>query len=146
MRNPDPSLRRTLAALAVAVLGLAGPVAAQDAAISLNVSKAGFVVGVSTGYGVLDYRGDRYRLSITGVSVGLTIGAATARLSGDVYNLGSVDQIEGTYLAVQASAAAGDGGHNWVLENERGVRLVVRGAQTGLEASLDAGGMVVRLK
>jgi hypothetical protein len=37
------------------------------------------------------------------------------------------------------------GGQNWVLRNGRGVELRLRGVQTGLEASLDLGGMSIRL-
>ena len=119
---------------------------AQSARISMKIAKAGFVLGVSTGSGTLHYQGRTYRLSIGGLRAGLIVGASNARMSGEVYNLHKLRYIEGTYGAVQASATAGaGGGQNWVLENVHGVRLVLRGVQTGLEASLDAGGMKITL-
>lgn len=118
---------------------------AQSARISMKIAKAGFVLGVSTGSGTLHYQGRDYRLSIGGLRAGLIVGASNARMRGEVYNLHKLRYIEGTYGAIQASAAAGSGGQNWVLENVHGVRLVLRGIQTGLEASLDAGGMKITL-
>ncbi|MDH3743210.1 MAG: hypothetical protein OER56_16590 [Hyphomicrobiales bacterium] len=119
---------------------------AHSARISISVSKAGFVVGVSSGTGTLRYRGKRYRLSVGGVRLGLTVGASTAKMYGRVYNLRRVRHIEGTYGAVEASAAAGVGPQNWVLENEHGVRLVLRGRQRGLDASLSSGGISISLR
>lgn len=118
---------------------------AQTARISMKIAKAGFVLGVSTGSGTLQFQGRNYGLSIGGLRAGLIVGASNARMSGEVYNLHKLRHIEGTYASIQASAAAGTGGQNWVLENVHGVRLVLRGVQTGLEASLDAGGMRITL-
>ncbi len=120
---------------------------AQTARISMKIAKAGFVLGVSTGSGTLHFQGQAYRLSIGGLRAGLIVGASNARMSGEVYNLHKLRHIEGTYGSIQASATAGSGGgQNWVLENVHGVRLVLRGVQTGLEASLDAGGMKITLE
>ena len=133
----------TVVALSFASLQQAS---AQTARISMKIAKAGFVLGVSTGSGTLEFKGQRYGLSIGGMRAGLIVGASNARMRGEVYNLHRLRHIEGTYGAIQASAAAGSGGQNWVLENVHGVRLVLRGIQTGLEASLDAGGIRITLE
>ncbi len=135
--------------LAVALLlfaGLTSNAVAQSARISISIKKAGFVVGVSKGSGTLRYNGRRYPLSIGGIRLGLTVGASSTRMHGEVYNLRRLRDIEGTYGAVEASAAAGIGPQNMVLENQRGVRLVLRGRQTGLEASLSSGGINISLR
>ena len=119
---------------------------AQTARISMKIAKAGFVLGVSTGSGTLHFQGQAYPLSIGGLRAGLIVGASNARMRGEVYNLHKLRHIEGTYGSIQASAAAGSGGQNWVLENVHGVRLILRGVQTGLEASLDAGGIKITLE
>ncbi len=146
---PKHPLVRSLA-IAVAVLflswSMASTAAAQSGRISITITKAGFVVGVSSGRGTLRYRGKRYRLSVGGVRLGLTVGASKATMHGRVYNLRRLRHIEGTYGAVEASAAAGIGPQNWVLENQHGVRLVLRGRQRGLEASLSSGGISLRLR
>lgn len=147
MRNFGIS--KTLMLLCAALMLSLAPVqdaTAQTARISMKIAKAGFVLGVSTGSGTLHFQGQTYRLSIGGMRAGLIVGASNARMRGEVYNLHKLRHIEGTYGAIQASAAAGTGGQNWVLENVHGVRLVLRGIQTGLEASLDAGGMRITLE
>ncbi|MEM7424626.1 MAG: hypothetical protein AAF441_00915 [Pseudomonadota bacterium] len=142
-------LTRALALSVAALLliaGAAGSAAAQSARISISIDKAGFVVGVSKGTGLLRYQGRQYPLDIGGIRLGLTIGASTTRMRGEVYNLRRLRDIEGTYGAAEASAAAGVGPQNWVLENKHGVRLVLRGRQRGLEASLSSGGIRITLR
>ena len=64
-----------------------------------------------------------------------------------VYNLNRLEDIAGTYVTAQASAVAiSGGGQNLVLINEHNVRLVLWGEQRGLDASLDAGGMLISLR
>ena len=119
---------------------------AQSARISISIKKAGFVVGASVGSGTLVFNGRRYPLSVGGLRLGLTIGASATTMHGQVYNLRRVRDIEGTYGAIEASAAAGIGPQNMVLENTRGVRLVLRGRQEGLEASLSSAGFKISLR
>ena len=122
------------------------PVGAQSGRVQLHIGKVGFVVGVSGGNGTLFHNEQAYPLTIGGVRVGLTIGASSADLVGNVYNLTQPSDIEGTYTAGEGSAAFGAGAESWVLTNEKGVRLEMHGNQVGFEASLDLGGMTVRLK
>ena len=119
---------------------------AQQPTIEINISKAGFVVGVSGGNGTLFYQGKSYPLSVGGLSLGLTIGLSKAQMIGEVEGLKTLTDIQGTYGRIGASAAAGVGGQNMLLENGKGVRLRLRGRQQGVEASLDAGGLTIKLK
>ena len=138
-----------LFAVILLLCGLAvqsAPASAQSATIRLHVGKVGFVIGVSGGNGTLFHKGNPYALKIRGVSVGLTIGASSADLIGNVYNLSVPTDIEGTYTAAEGSLAFGPGKDSWVLTNSNGVRLEVHGNQVGFEASLDLGGMTIRLK
>ncbi len=132
---------------ALALVGAAPtPSLADSGGISITITKAGLVVGVTAGSGTLHFRGKAYELGIGGLRLGLTIGVSTAHLDGTAFNLDSPRDIEGTYLSSSASAAAVVGADNLVLTNSRGVRLELRGRQAGLEASLDAGGMNIQLK
>lgn len=119
---------------------------AKDARISIKITKAGFVVGVTSGSGVLQYEGKNYPLSISGLKVGFTIGVATAQFYGRVHNLHRLSDIEGTYTSANGSAAFGAGHGSIVLENGKGVQLTLSGQQQGLEASLDVGGVAITLK
>jgi hypothetical protein len=123
------------------------PAQAQMACqLNLEITKGGFVIGVSSGNGTLTCDGQRYPLSVGGMSVGLIIGMASVSLVGEVRNLVEISDIEGTYSGLGASMAIGGGADNVVAANANGVQLVMRGTQVGLEASLDLGGMTIRLK
>ncbi len=132
-------------AIGMAAIG-ASTAAAQDAQIALHVGKAGFIIGGSGGNGTLTYKGKQYPLKVGGISVGLTIGAATADMVGDVYGLRNLSDINGIYSAASASLAAGGGAADMVLRNANGVELYLRGKQMGVEANLSANGMRISLQ
>jgi hypothetical protein len=120
--------------------------AAPDGTIALTLYKAGFIVGGSGGSGTLKFKGKQYPVEIGGVSLGATIGASKAELTGEVYNLKNASDIEGAYAAVQAGAAVVGGGKVAELKNSKGVVLKVKGKEVGLELALDLSGMGVSLK
>jgi len=117
-----------------------------DATIELAIFRAGFIVGGSGGNGILTFQGKGYNLSVGGVSLGATIGIARAEFIGEVYNLKSASDIEGTYTAGTASAAAGGGVGVTELQNSRGVRLRLQGRQIGLMVSIDLSGMQISIR
>ena len=119
--------------------------AAKPAAIEIELYKAGFIVGVSGGRGTLHFQGKAYPISIGGVSVGATAGVSKAELIGEVHDLQRVEDIEGTYSALQAGLTIGGGEKITQLENSRKVRLLLRGKQLGIELSLDLNGMQISL-
>ena len=61
-------------------------------------------------------------------------------------NINSPTDIEGTYTQASASAAFGPGGKVIQMQNEKGVVLNLTGFAAGFEASLDLGGLTIRLK
>jgi hypothetical protein len=141
-----------LKALAAAITLLAGLMAALTPAfagtgrIALEIGGAGFIVGVSSGRGQLDFDGRAYPLRVRGASVGLTIGVAAQRLSGTVDNISRPADIEGRYSQISASAAFGPGGRVIQMKNARGVVLRLQGVQAGFEASLAVGGLRLSLR
>lgn len=130
------------------ILATPAPANAEgNAIIEMTIGKIGFLVGVSRGDGTIFFNGRQADLDINGLRVGLTIGASFASMRGEVYNLHRLEDIAGTYVTAQASAVAiSGGGQNLVLVNEKNVRLVLWGEQRGLDASLDAGGMLITMK
>jgi len=131
-----------------AIFATSAPANAEgNAIIEMTIGKIGFLVGISRGDGKLFFNGRQADLDVNGLRVGLTIGASYASMRGEVYNLHRLEDIVGTYVTAQASAVAiSGGGQNLVLINENNVRLVLWGEQRGLDASLDAGGMLITLK
>jgi hypothetical protein len=71
--------------LAVAGLfasGLATAARAENGAVRVVFTKAGLIMGVGGGYGVLSLRCHSYPFRASGISVGATIGASTNQLVG----------------------------------------------------------------
>lgn len=143
-------LRRSTIAVAalmvVTALSLPAQALQRSGTIELIIYKAGFIIGVSGGEGVLHFGGRAYPLSIGGVSLGATIGASKADLVGEVFNLRSPADITGTYTSAQAGVAIAGGAKVAQLKNSKGVVLKVSGKQMGLEFSLDLSGLQISLK
>ena len=142
------SLVRHFALALVALAALATPSYSQTSSgsVRIEIISGGFIVGAAGGRGTLTYQGKRYPLRIGGISLGLVIGAAKAELSGQVYNLTRPSDISGTYTATEAGYALAGGRRTARLRNSRGVVLVLRGRQIGLEVSLDLSGMDISLR
>ena len=66
--------------LTMVLMGVATPSHAQTGTVVFEITKAGFIVGVGGGRGVLNFQGRRYPLSVSGLGVGATIGASKSQL------------------------------------------------------------------
>src|SRR5215468_5984667 len=135
----------TIAVAGVMLMTAAAPSFAETGSVRITVTKAGFIVGVGGGSGVLQFRGTTYRLRVGGISAG-TIGVASADLVGTASNLRTAADIAGSYTAVGASVAVAGGAKTARLQNSNGVILVLRGAQVGLELSLNLSGVSISLE
>jgi hypothetical protein len=133
----------TLTALVLA--GAPSSSHAQIGSVRLELSKAGFIVGVGRGSGTLSYGGKNYPLRIGGISVG-TFGLTRADLVGRAYNLRTARDIAGTYTAVGAGVAIAGGAKTARLQNSNGVVMELRGRQVGFEFSIDLSGMTVAIR
>jgi hypothetical protein len=137
-------------AVAVAVLagvvGFATPSSADMGQVAVIFTKGGFIVGVGGGEGVLRYRGKTYPFTVSGMSVGFTIGASTTKLIGRAINLKGPTSIEGTYGVVGAGGAVVGGAGGVQLQNGNGVILQLSGPKVGAELSAAVGGVTIRLK
>src|SRR4029450_901728 len=98
-----------LVALLVGVAGISTPSRAETGQVAIVFTKGGFIVGVGGGEGVLVLRGKRYPFTVSGMSVGFTIGASTTKLVGRALNLRGPESIEGSYGAVGAGGAVAGG-------------------------------------
>jgi hypothetical protein len=136
-----------LAAILLAMLlGVATPSQARTAGVvHLHIVKAGLVIGVGGGNGVLTYRGKRYGLAVNGVGIG-SLGIAAVDLVGSVSNLRSPASIAGVYGGGGAGATFVDGSQVTTLQNGNGVVLRLQGRQTGFQLSLGFDGMTISLQ
>lgn len=140
---------RRASLLAAAALALAAwlpqSALAAEGDVTLTIYKAGFVVGASGGSGELVFEGKSYPLTVGGISLGLTIGASRADLSGKVHGITSAADIAGTYTQVDASAVAAGGGSIKRLTKGGGVSIDLQGRDVGLLASIDLSGIIIGL-
>jgi len=133
------------AVLAAGAMAAAPAVAAPRATITMHGGSAAFIVGGHWGSGTLYYRGHRYPLEVGGLGVG-AIGITSYDLAGTVTNLRRVQDIEGGYGTIDASATAGLGAGILNMSNGNGVEIHATSRTAGLKLSLAPGGLVIRLK
>jgi hypothetical protein len=136
----------------IALLGMLGvmvsgtPSRAETGQVAVVFTKGGFIIGVGGGEGVLVFRGRRYPFTVSGMSLGFTIGASTAKFVGRALNLRGPGSIEGTYSAIGASGALAAGAGGVQLQNANGVILQLSGPKVGIELSAAVAGVTIRLK
>ena len=124
---------------------------AETGSVAVVFTKGGFIVGVGGGEGVLTFRGRHYPFTVSGMSVGATIGVSTTRLVGQALNLRGPESIEGTYTAIGTGGALAVGAGSVRLRNTNGVMsngvlLQLSGPKVGAELSVAAAGVSIRLK
>jgi hypothetical protein len=124
---------------------------AETGSVAVVFNKGGLILGVGRGEGVLTFRGRHYPFTVSGMSVGATIGASTTRLVGQALNLQGPVSIEGTYTAIGAGGALAGGAGTVRLRNTNGamtngVILQLSGPKVGVELSVAAAGVSIRLK
>jgi hypothetical protein len=136
----------------VALFGLltsaavATPALAEVGAVSVVFTKGGFIVGVGGGQGVLVFRGKRYPFTVSGMSVGFTIGASTTKFTGRALNLRSPGDLAGSYAVGGAGGALAAGAGGVQLQNANGVILQLSGPKIGVEASAAVGGVTITMQ
>ena len=92
----------------------------------------------TTGHGTLNFRGDSYRVRVGGLGVG-GIGLAEIKATGEVYDLGRLEDFPGLYGQARTGWAVGQAGSGkmW-LQNNNGVVLHLHAERERLMLSLGA--------
>lgn len=143
------SKRLVVGAIGMAVLGVLMPARATElvpsGTVSLTATSVAAGVGVQWGDGVLTFAGRQYPFSLQGVQI-LGVGYARVTAEGTVYGLQRLEEFPGVYAAVEASAAAGSGPGTVVMQNPHDVAIYLRAVQEGVQLTLAAGGVEIKLK
>ena len=136
-----------VAALGLLVsVGVATPTRAETGAVNVVFTKGGFIVGVGGGKGVLTFQGKHYPFTVSGMSVGFTVGASTTKFVGRALNLHSPGDLAGSYAAGGAGAAVAGGAGGVQLQNANGVILQLSGPKVGAEVSAAVGGVTITMR
>lgn len=118
---------------------------AETGDVRVVFTKGGFIVGIGGGRGVLTFRGRNYPFTVSGMSLGATIGASTTKFVGRALNIHSPGEIAGNYSAIGAGGALAGGAGGVQLQNEQGVILQLHGPKVGVELSVALGGVKIVL-
>jgi len=136
-------------ALVGALIVMIGAVGAADkpsGKIALYTTSVAMGVGAQWGSGTLTLNnGKHYEFTAQGLELG-GVGFSEARATGEVYNLHNLADFSGVYVAVEASAALGDGPGARTMRNEHGVVINLSSAQKGVKITLAGEGVRIALK
>ena len=138
--------------IVVALFGLlastviATPASAETGTVRVIFTKGGFIVGVGGGEGVLTFRGKNYPFTVSGASIGFTVGASTTKLVGRALNLRGPGDIAGSYAVAGAGGALAAGAGGVQLQNANGVILQLSGPKVGVELSAAMGGVTIAMR
>jgi hypothetical protein len=140
--------RRRLAALMlIALIVPTTPILAQASGqVRVKIMKAGLLVGGGAGKGVLTYRGRNYPFRVSGLSLGVTVGASFGRLEGWASGIREISDFAGTYNSVGGGAALAGGINGAQLRNDKGVTMVLQGPKAGLEFAANLSTIMISLK
>ena len=111
--------------------------------LALETKSIAARIGVSWGYGKLNFNGKEYRFSVDGVTF-VDFGVSKTSAAGEVYNLTDMADFEGNYIAAEANIALGRRGRGLPAQRKwRSQRLnsVAQGARLQLGSS----GMKIKL-
>jgi hypothetical protein len=125
---------------------VATPASAEMGTVRVIFTKGGFIVGVGGGEGVLTFRGKNYPFTVSGASIGFTVGASTTKLVGRALNLRGPGDIAGSYAVVGAGGALAAGAGGVQLRNANGVILQLSGPKVGVELSAAMGGVTIAMR
>lgn len=135
------------AAAAALLLGMPALVMADetpDATLSLSANTIAVGVGLTWGKGTLHYRGKDYFFTLDSLSV-LNLGGNKFVGTGEVYNLASLDDFNGTYATVSAGATVSTGQSSSAMKNQHGVVIRMRSDTEGLQFNASVEGMTMKL-
>ena len=139
-------LTQTVTVLLLLMTGFTSPSIADTGTVSVVFTKGGFIVDVGGGQGVLTFRGKRYPFTVSGMSLGLSIGASTSKFVGRAFNLRRPGDLAGSYVTAGAGGAVAAGAGGVQLQNANGVILQLSGARIGAEVSAAVGGVTITMQ
>jgi len=123
------------------------PILAQASGqVRVKIMKAGLLVGGGAGKGVLTYRGRNYPFRVSGLSLGVTVGASFGRLEGWASGIREISDFAGTYNSVGGGAALAGGINGAQLRNDKGVTMVLQGPKAGVEFAANLSTIMISLK
>jgi hypothetical protein len=131
-----------IACILVANFAVAGE--APSGTISIESHSVALGFGVNWGHGTLKFKGKEYKFKVNGLSV-VDLGVSSVSATGEVYHLRHLSDFAGTYTAASAGIAVAGGAGASYLENQHDVVLKLTSTKQGLQFTLAAEGVRIKL-
>jgi len=116
-----------------------------DATVKLSEGSVAVGIGWSWGHGTLTYQGKTYKFRVEGLSVG-EVGVTKAEATGNVYDLGSLDDFDGIYAVASAGIAVQEGKSATAVINPKKVQIVLTSITKGASLKIAAEGLKIKLE
>ncbi len=113
--------------------------------VSIDLKRVGAGVGMEWGSGMLTYKGKQYTFKVKGLSIG-AVGISKLTAKGEVYNLFELAEFPGQYAAVTAGAAIIKGKEKQDFKNPKGVHIVFKGTEKGLNLAIGPEDFTLRME
>jgi hypothetical protein len=147
---------KRLSLLAVMVLGFcvvfSGLALAKDktqdisyATIELTQGQVGLGIGYSWGEGVLTYKGKKYPVKVSGLSV-IDVGITKASAKGKVFGLKNLEDFNGIYTSATAEGTVGGGAGATAMKNQNDVVIHLITTTKGVNLKLAPSGVELTIK
>jgi hypothetical protein len=147
-------MRRTLIAVlilaSILVLSTIHPGSAQvpDGTVKITRRSVAEGVGLSWGDGILTYKGQDYSFSFqaSGLLRDVDPGIAATELSGQVFNLKTLEDFDGNYKTAEVAGSDSGAGTRATMKNQKGVVVELVSKIEGRKLNLGREGMNIELK
>jgi envelope integrity protein A len=134
-----------IASVAFCLMAGFAQAARPDATLQLSSGAVAAGVGISWGHGTLTYKGKQYPVSVSGLSLG-KVGITKVTASGEVYNLKKLQDFQGNYTSATADITLAGGRSGVTMKNQNGVLVVVHATSKGVDLTIGASGVDMKLK
>jgi hypothetical protein len=111
----------------------------KSGTFTMKAKSYALLVSGAKGEGVLTYKGKQYKIEAKSFGAGYSVGVKETDITGTVYNLNNVKDIEGSYYGIKATGTVGVGAGAANVENENGVVLSLKSTQKGVAVEVAAG-------
>jgi hypothetical protein len=135
MRGPGLCVAVVATILALSSSAVLAEDEKPDATLEMTQTSVALVIGYTWGGGTLTFQGKTYPVEINGLSF-LALGVVRAKASAEVYNLKTLEDFPGTYMAgsIEGTAVAGAGATT--MRNQNGVVVHLFTTTEGLNLKL----------
>lgn len=118
---------------------------APDAYIDLTAQQVMIGIGYGWGKGVVKFQGHRHNVKVGGFQL-VGVGYTSSSITGNIYNLANIKDIEGTYAVATVGGAVVKGATAiTTLKNDKNVLIEVWSTTKGLSFNIGGGGFKIEV-